>query len=348
MTDSTDAPQPLGPFLRDYPAERGFRHVGARTVSVVLHGNGSYTVKSAHGSETHGRRPLLGKSDTVCEIALGKFQSKLELPLPAAGGATFFDAVVDIHWRVEDPYLVAKAVIRDVVLELEAPILERLREITQNYPVQAAKRANDAVTAECSSGRWNDLGDPIGLWTRLYVRLNVDQRAVESAAILRAAQEEHLHKSEQERLEAERLGLRMQRFRGMLEGGQLDQLSYVMADSPGEAAEFLEKLRLENREDHLRLQGHVLDMIDSGRLHSADLEQQMRTTLAAHSPYSIDGPLGPHTVRRDNQPQPALEQGDGTAREPVDAPWWLEADGPEPQVEDDPDDGWSWAGGGKS
>ncbi|MFB6557243.1 hypothetical protein ACFCWX_46285, partial [Streptomyces sp. NPDC056405] len=94
----------------------------------------------------------------------------LQMELPAAGGTTFFKAEVDIHWTVSDPYLAATEVVTDVAQRLTAPVLERLREVSSEYPVAEAEQADRAITRHCASGRWDDLGSELGLRVRLYVR----------------------------------------------------------------------------------------------------------------------------------------------------------------------------------
>lgn len=306
--DGGDAPpQYTGPFLRDYRADRGFRHVGAQSVSVVFYGNDSYSVASVRGVKHYGKR-MFARPETVCVIAVGTYQSSLELELHAAGGTTFFHAEVDIQWEAVDPYLVAVNAVGDVVLKLRAPVLERLRRITQNYGVRDAQRANEAVTRECESGRWDDLGESIGLRVRLFVRLTVDAKTIAETEQLRDDAAEHAREVERERQKAVRLQERMLSFRRMLVGDQWDQLAFMLADSPDEARAFLEQLRQEGRGDAQRLQSTVLDMIDRGRIHSTAMEDQLREILSSHGPYPIDGPLGPAPAHRRALPGPGQRE----------------------------------------
>src|SRR5437764_1775949 len=119
---------PAGPFLREYAPVGPFRHTSARTASVLFYRNGGYSVATVSGIRHHDKRAL-ARPHTVCEIALGTFETTLHMELPAAGGTTFFKAEVDIHWTVSDPHLAATEVVTDVAQRLTAPTLERLREV---------------------------------------------------------------------------------------------------------------------------------------------------------------------------------------------------------------------------
>ncbi len=186
----------------------------------------------------HVDKRALARPYTVCEIALGTYVTTLQMELPAAGGTTFFKAEVDIHWTVTDPHLTATEVVTDVAQRLTAPVLERLREVSSAYRVTQAEQADRAITLECAGGRWADLGTELGMRVRLYVRLRVDDRTIERMDGIRDA-----HAS------AEVTRVHQAAFRTMLQGGELEQLSYMLAAEPEAAKDFLEKIRQEGRQD---------------------------------------------------------------------------------------------------
>ncbi|ARF58146.1 hypothetical protein [Streptomyces gilvosporeus] len=332
---------PAGPFLREYAPVGPFRHTSARTASVLFYRNGGYSVATVSGIRHHDKRAL-ARPHTVCEIALGTFETTLHMELPAAGGTTFFKAEVDIHWTVSDPHLAATEVVTDVAQRLTAPTLERLREVSTEFPVAKAEQADRAITRNCAGGRWDDLGADLGLRVRLYVRLRVDDKTIHHMDGIRDA-----HAS------AELTRVHQNTFRTMLQGGELDQLSYMLAAEPEAAKEFLEKIRQEGRADEKERVDRLFAMVESGQIHSTDVETQA-LQLLNRGRHSVQGPIGALPARRDT---PRLEPGEP---EPF-VPDWVadeppsragrpspshkdEDDGPEPpRRRRSRDDGWSWA-----
>jgi hypothetical protein len=301
MADRNDATPPPGPFIRSYAAEGRFQHTDAERASVLFYPSGGYSVATVRGITHHGKRIYDRRPTSICEIALGTFESSLELSLPALGGTTFFRAEVDIQWQAVDPHQAAVSVVRDVVRQLRAPVLERLRRIARDYRVSDAQNADSAIAAECQSGRWGDLGNDIGLQTRVFVRLTVDDKTIAEVERLRDVRAEHHVSMTAEEQQAELIALRKMGLREVLAGDHLDALVHMLAVRPEQLPEFMEKLRQENRSDQQRFTSHVLEMIESGRIHSVDLEQQVRRMLGAHSPYPLNDALGPAPVHRVEQ-----------------------------------------------
>ncbi|MEU2870169.1 hypothetical protein ABZ769_13340 [Streptomyces olivoreticuli] len=331
-----------GPFLREYTPTGVFRQASAQTASVLFYRNGGHSVVTVSGTEHHDKRAL-ARPYTICEIALGTFETTLQMELPAAGGAAFFKAEVDIHWTVSDPYLAATEVVTDVAQRLTAPVLERLREVSSEYRGAEAEQADRAITRNCASGRWDDLGSELGLRVRLYVRLRADDRIIQHMDGIRDA-----HAS------AELTRVHQDRFRAMLQGGELDQLSYMLAAEPEAAKDFLEKIRQEGRQDEKERVERLFGMVGSGQVHSNDVETQA-LELLNHGRRRIRGPIGSLPARRDT---PELEP---PAAEPF-TPDWVADEPPsraghrpsprkDEDIEPEPprrrsrnrDDGWSWA-----
>ncbi|MEW2169940.1 hypothetical protein AB0935_08300 [Streptomyces sp. NPDC007027] len=282
--DPSAGPRPAGPFLREYQPTGPFRQGGARTTSVLFYRRG-HSVAGISGI-THHDKPPLARPHTICEIAAGTYVTTLRMELPAAGGATFFKAEVDIHWTVEDPHLVAVEVVTDIAERLTAPTLERLRDISAQYPVHQAEQANTAITRTCVSGRWNDLGADLGLRVRLYVRLRVDDRTIGHTEAVR-----------EEASGAELNMIRQQRYLTMLRGGELEQLSHMLAADPEAANSFLEQIRQEGRQDEKDRVDRLFDLVASGQIPSSEMDAQALAYLNRER-LSIQGPVGGRPARR--------------------------------------------------
>ncbi|MFH8882054.1 hypothetical protein [Streptomyces californicus] len=291
----TGTSAPAGPFLREYEPTGPVRRSGARTTSVLFYRRG-YSVAGVTGVEHYGKPPM-ARPHTVCEIATGTFVTTLRMELPAAGGATFFKAEVDIQWTVEDPHRVAVEVVTDIAQRLTAPTLERLRQISAQFPVHQADEANSAITQQCSSGRWDDLGTDLGLRVRLYVRLRVDDHTIVQTTHIR----NHQGASQLARM-------RQEEYLRMLRGGDLEQLSHMLAADPDAANTFLEKIRQEGRQDEKERVDRMFSMVADGRIHSDEVENQALAYLNKQH-LSIQGPIGTRTARRAPQElEPAREE----------------------------------------
>ncbi|ANP50318.1 hypothetical protein J2Z21_000934 [Streptomyces griseochromogenes] len=276
---------PPGPFLKEYKPI-GIPPVSAQKASVVFYRKGGYSVITVSGVR-HVDKRALAQPHSVCEIAQGTYVSTLELDLPAAGGTSFFKAEVDIEWEVTDPYLAAVQVVTDVAARLTSPVLERLREVTLTYRVTDAEQANRVITRECVGGRWSDLGSDLGLRVRLYVRLGVDDEAIEYAK-----------KQREVRADAEVTKVRQDAFRRMLQGGELEQLSFMLAADPEGAKDFLEKIRQEGRQDERDRVDRLYSMALRGELNSIDVETQVLNLLNKDN-RGLSGPIGSVPARRE-------------------------------------------------
>ncbi|WP_063794209.1 hypothetical protein [Streptomyces graminilatus] len=351
--EATGAANPTGPFLTEYAPNGVQPQVSAQKALVLFYRNGGHSVVTVRGTQ-HVDKRALARPYNICEIALGTYQTPLEMELPAAGGTSFFKAEVDIQWTVESPYLAAVEVVKDVAGRLTSPVLERLHEVTSTYRVHEAEQANRAITRECAGGRWGQLGAELGLRVRLYVRLRVDDRSIEYMNGIRDAQ-----------ASAELTLVHQARFRAMLQGGELEQLSYMLAAEPAEAKEFLEKIRQEGRADEKERVDLLFDMLKSGQIQSNDMETQALNLLNRGRLGGVSGPIGSLPARRDgrtDRPTPELEAStaepftpDWVSDTPPDNarrhgthqadPYPPEDDtAPEPPRRKRPrDDGWDWA-----
>ncbi|MER5941325.1 hypothetical protein ABT121_28855 [Streptomyces sp. NPDC001928] len=297
--DETESPEPTaptGPFVRDFnPLTDGYPRVSPRSALVQFYRNGGYTVKRASGVQ-HVDKPVLARPHSICEIALGTYVTPLQMELPAAGGTTFFKAEVDIEWSVTDPHLAALEVVTDVANRLTSPVLERLREVTTTYRVTEAEQANRAITRECAGGRWADLGSELGLRVRLYVRLRVDDRTIE-----------HADEERDAHAQAKVIRLRQESYRRMLQGGELEQLSFMLAADPEGAKDFLEKIRQEGRQDEKDRVARLFAMAQRGELATVDVETQVLNLLNQGDGRPMVGPIGTVPARRHRE----LEASDG-------------------------------------
>ncbi|WP_051969753.1 hypothetical protein [Kitasatospora azatica] len=335
--DLTLPEQLAGPFLREYRPTGGLPLPAAQITSVVFYSKGGYSVVTVLGTEHFDKR-WGARPTSICEIAEGTHVSHLELELPAAEVATFFKVEVDVHWSVTDYLLVVRERVTDVAQRLSAPILERLRQVSERFEVRAAPEANRAVDAECRGGRWDDLGHHLGLRARLFVRFTTDEKTSTQVDGRRDAswedeqrRRDHDREVAAERRRVELLQMRMAAFRSMVEGGEWNQIAFMLADKPEEARAFMELLRQEAREDRRGLLDHTLRLIEDGVIQSPDLEDQVRELLKG-SGFRVEGSLGRPPQRGSGSAPAALPTGKPHPDRPYTpyTPSWLDGEPDEP------------------
>ncbi|GAA1934062.1 hypothetical protein [Kitasatospora viridis] len=348
--------QLAGPFLREYVPTGGLPQPRSQIASVVFYGKGAYSIVTARGTEHFGRR-LMARPVTVCEIARGTHVTRLEVELPARGGATFFRVEVDAHWSVTDHLVVVEERVTDVAERLHGPVVERLRQICEQYRVDEVPEAERVVGARCQDGGWDDLGHGLGLRVRLFVRFTTDEKTLAQADGRRdlAWEDErrrHAHDGDlvAERHRVELLQMRMRAFQTMIERGQWSQLAYMLAERPEEARAYLELLRQEARADRRGLLDTTLGLIKDGVIQSPELEEQV-TGLLKEGGFQIRGSLN-------RPPRRSLEPGPGPGKQPGPpdyTPTWVDGAGQgawdgAPSQEWDaepagPDEEWPWETG---
>ncbi|MEU3574527.1 hypothetical protein AB0E96_39900, partial [Kitasatospora sp. NPDC036755] len=295
--------RPAGPLLKEYkrPSECT-RKPSAEVALVHFYRNGGHSVVTAMGTE-HVDRPRFGRPVTICEVARGTHLCQLSLKVPAVGSATFFQVEADVYWSVTDYRKVVDGQVTDVAERLKGPLLERLRTICSGYPVGAAAEVDRAAKAACRNGQWDDLGYDLGLHADLYVRVAVDATTIEYADHARKADQQDLTTARDRDREraaeyhrTELLQIRMRAFRAMLEGGEWNQICFMLSDDPDQARAFMELLRQEARADKQELLNHTLRLVEKGVIQSAELESQVRELLGTGT-YRIEGSFGRPPVR---------------------------------------------------
>lgn len=323
-----------GPFQTEYDPAGEFRHPGAQLTSVLFYRSGGYSVVSAMGTEHFGKR-FGAKPYTVIEVARGRHTTSFELELPAAGGAAFFRAQVDVQWIVIDNFRVVDQRLVDVADVLGPQIKKRLHQVSERFAVNDAQRANHAVNNELEAGEWRDLGTDVGLQTKVFVRIAVDDKVVRQAELdrdLRWEQHEAKVKQEtarlKERHQSELLTLRMEFFRAMMAGGQGAQINYMLAQDDANAGAFLEALRQEKRSDQAEMLDRVMQWVSEGVIQSPDIERQVRRMLlngggVPDEPRrELPERVEVHRVRPEESYPPALDSRRADDDPPAAEPEW--------------------------
>jgi hypothetical protein len=287
-----------------------------QVASVLYYRNGGYSVVRPHGKEHYGK-PVVGRPYNIVEIHLGRHRSVFSMELPSAGGAAFFRTEVDVLWEVIDPHLAANARVENVADLIEPELKQRLRDVSLRFRITEAARAYAAIQDHIASGTWEPLGADIGLNTRVYVRIDLSQKAIEQSNQLEderfgqdLAVEQHRRKSSEEELEAQRIARRADFFRRLVAAGEHAQVAYLMAQNPDDARGVLQMLKEDQRADRREAFDFFAHMMNTGLIERWQLGDQARAVIdfvQSSSGRLLDLPSGPPALE---SPRPAGSGGD--------------------------------------
>jgi hypothetical protein len=258
-----------GPFWRERRVTGRFRHAGAQVASVVYYHKGGYSVVTSQGADHSARPHRWARPTTVCEIVRGRHVTTFALQLPAAGAATFFETKVTLRWEVTDYQLVADKRLGSVERDLGPEIVDRLRAVSESFAVHEAQKANQAIRAQTSMGRWSDLGSEVGLRTWMFVDVGTDRAYREQVAGARV-----------DDAEAQRVRARYARFQGLTSGTTADRIAYLMASgTQQDTAELIRMMRDEERQGRREARDLLMRLLEQDRFLSPELEAHLRDFL---------------------------------------------------------------------
>jgi hypothetical protein len=246
------------------------------------------TQRGEHHSFRPDRQPTTGEllwlgSGTLYEVDMGRHWARVELEVPSRTEAFSFDAVVDVEWWVADPVPVVKHSVHDVRKALEPNLRQRLSAITRKWEVEDSAHAEDEATDSLAG---MPVGAEYGLDTRAFVRLRMDTPSVQHASNVRDVHREiELERATQElRLVREEstsalITRRVQRYRVILQSGNLDQFALQLAQNPDETPAVIQMLREERHNNRRAVTDFVTRLLDSGAVDRHEIDDQVREAL---------------------------------------------------------------------
>jgi hypothetical protein len=256
-----------------------------------VHGHVGLVLVTQRG-EHHGfppdRQPTTGEllwlgSGTLYEIDMGRHWARVELEVPSRTEAFSFDAVVDVEWWVEDPVPVVKHGVHDVRKALEPNLRQRLSSITRKWEVEDSAHAEAEVVGSLAA---MPVGAEYGLGTRAYVWMRMDTPSVKHAAAVRDLHREIEleHATQELRLVREEstsvlITRRVERYRVILQSGNLDQFALQLAQNPEETPAVIQMLREERHNNRRAVTDFVTRLLDSGAVDRHEIDDQVREAL---------------------------------------------------------------------
>jgi hypothetical protein len=197
---------------------------------------------------------------SVVEVQLGKRTTEFSTSLPALSGAARFPARVRVRWEVADPVKVAEAQLRNVGELLEPELSELLREVTQQYPIDRPGEAARAVR-EVLRDLHPPLGAAVGLRTKVYVELDVDEMVVRHY-------EEYRQDAADDR--------RMARFLAMVQQGDYAQAAVLVGEDRSNTAKAIDMIRSDRRATEEQTADRLRLMLEHGVIKSHNLDRSDR------------------------------------------------------------------------
>ncbi|MEU7019499.1 hypothetical protein ABZ990_02410 [Streptomyces sp. NPDC046203] len=335
---------PVRPLLREVRPLRQRR--GGGIAAVLLYRNGGHRIVWPDRTEDRGK-PLMRSPYTVFEVRLGRNVTGFTLRLPAAEDGASFVARVQARWAVEDPYLVVREQVRDVVGLLRDELLAGLPALSCRFRLAEARHAEEAIREELDSGRLV-VGRDLGLRTRILVFVDLDEPVEEEAA--RAGEpdvREARATLREETGEQERVASAAAALEDLFRRGDVARLARHLARHPGRVGEIRVRLQREKKEGREDLLAVFYRLLDSGVFERYEIDawtyqvlQHLRGITGTGLDDTVLGGAGGRgfgTGRRAGRP--ALE---GAGPEPA-APYWGEA--PEAETEPTSDPGSEASGG---
>ncbi|MEU4872246.1 hypothetical protein [Streptomyces sp. NPDC021608] len=259
-----------GPFLRERLVQgRGFKHWGAQVASVLYYQDGGHSVITARGADHRDRLSRWSRPSSVCEVACGRHTTSFALELPAHGSATFFETRVKLRWEVTDYLLVVEKRLFSVENDLGPEIVDRLQGVTTRYSVDQAHEANQAVRLDIEAGRWADLGQEVGLRTKVFIEVGTDRTQI---GFVRQTREDEA--------EAQRVTARFRGFAAIAHGTDAEKYAYLMASGSSAEVGRLVKMMMESQAEEQRANREFLvRMAHEGRVNTPELDAYVRRVV---------------------------------------------------------------------
>ncbi|RKT69296.1 hypothetical protein DFJ66_2504 [Saccharothrix variisporea] len=194
------------------------------------------------------------KVRTVYEVDLGIHVSTVEAHLPSRGDKIYFNATVDLEWKVADPAQVVRAGVTDVRKVLSPRLLARLRAVTRRFDIADAAQAENCANEELDD---DSLGADCGLWVRPHVRLAMDDTSLGQSDIQR----------------------KVDHFRTIIAEGDFDQFALQLTLKPQDIDSVV-KVLVDERDSRLRATFDFMNrLLESDALDRWQIDDQVRTAL---------------------------------------------------------------------
>lgn len=256
---------PPGPYLRSYAAAGPYRMLNPQIIGVLRFANGRTHVA---WPDARNGRPPWSRPATITELLSGRHRTTFAIRLPARGARHFFQAEVDVMWWVVDPLVVDQCHVWNVARVLEPVVLHLLRGVTQRFPIGEAESAQEAIEKALVAARYGPVGADLGLGTRMFVRLDVDEARIQYA--VESDRQEH-----EGRLAAQREADVLRK----LGRGEVAEAAMQIGQDPASLGRVLDGLRAGRQDERQAARELIEHMLQTGVLQAHQLTGPAQVAL---------------------------------------------------------------------
>jgi hypothetical protein len=280
-------PSSFNPILAERPVRR-FELLHRRSeikaqVALVL-----VTARGDHHVYAPKQQPTIGEfiwknTRTLYEVDMGLHQTRIEAKLPSAGDAFPFHAVVDVHWRVQEPSKIVTDGITDVREVLEPALLAQLHGVTRKYEIEQVAEAEQDAQDKLKD---QPVGVEFGLWTSVFPRLLMDESSRHYFSRVRGikrdtevenlAQELRILKEQHNNV---LLDGRIRSYRAIIAAGDLDQFALQLAQNPDDVQSVVAMIKDERDTNRRQWVDFITRLFESGAIDRWEIDDQVKSVL---------------------------------------------------------------------
>lgn len=256
------------------------------------------------GKTPDGRYEIVTKFGPIAkyrlrfDVDVADHHDVVECPLPSRGDAFYFAGKLVLDWRVTDAAVVVERRINDGLELCRARLLERLRQISRGFDIEACALAEAAINRTLGVA---PITLPEGITVhRFSARLSMDDATIESIHELRSAQhgsslaavqssgaqgvqdieqEGELHRQHQ-RLEAIQAAMR----------GNYTLAAIHLSRHPDDTGSLINMIRSDYQANDERRDRMILELLKQGQIQDIDTEGLNSALLSAAADSYQSGP----------------------------------------------------------
>ncbi|GGM70208.1 hypothetical protein GCM10011609_02360 [Lentzea pudingi] len=249
----------VGPILGDcslgkWDALRGRMPADARTARLFVTSTGKRLFFAPDQQPSAGRL-IRQRVCHVYEIDMGTHLTRVETKLPCRGDDVFFDAVVELRWRVQDAELAVRSGVTNVGNELMPEITRCLRGVTRTFEVGEVREAEEQALKELTSG--DPFGQRFGLHVEIFLTLSMDEPSLVHAALDR----------------------KVERMRGIIVKGDYHQFALQLSVREKSITEVMQVLAQERQNSKQVVVEFLTKMLESDAIERWEIEDDLRVLL---------------------------------------------------------------------
>lgn len=245
----------------------------AHTALVLLTARGELQV--VHPSE----RPTAGewfwkRVRTVYEVDLGQHFSNFAADIPSRGDGLPFHATVNLQWRVEEPSQLVRwgiATSQALIDAIRPELLERMRKVSRQFDVHDSEATENKINTNFDP----PLGANLGLWTRPYVWLSLEQSTIDHARdMLGLKRRKEIEEGHQGLLSS-----RISFYQGIISSGDVEQFAMQIAHNRNDLSAAIKAFHNARNTDYRNVIDFFAKLTESGLIERYEMSDRVQEAL---------------------------------------------------------------------